>query len=175
MCLAYRVPTLRGISLLAYIISKKKGRAPTLSDTSKSFFQFRLAAGTLSPWRGRRPRFHDITLSGVLTSNSCLTARSAFPYETEKAAAFPVAKHIDFSPRTLFLLGGHRYWCSEDHVSSEVSMSIKKCPEYLLGRLSPPLELSCSMCLAMAKVRRNPETCKRFRDYFSILCEKNSR
>ena len=105
MCLAYRVPTLRGISLLAYIISKKKGRAPTLSDTSKSFFQFRLAARTLSPWRGRRPRFHDITLSGGITSNSCLTARSAFPYETEKAAAFPVAKQSRFQSKDLISTG----------------------------------------------------------------------
>ena len=100
----------------------------------------------------------------------CLTVRIAFPYVTGKAAAFPVAKHVDLQSKDfIFLPGCHRYWCSEDHVSSEVSNEHKKCPELLLGRLSPPLELYSSTCLAMAKVRIISKKNKYFRENLPYL------
>ncbi len=74
----------------------------------------RIAAGSISPGEEGGPRFWNMEPFRVfLQFISCLTARSAFPYETEKAAALPVAKHHRLRPRTQYLLGGHRYWCSE--------------------------------------------------------------
>ena len=74
--------------------------------------------------------------------------------------------NADFSPWTLILLGGHRYWCSE--VSGRPrKYEHKKCPESSLGRLSPPTELTALHCLAMAKVRKNPEPPKKFGKKFN--------
>ena len=80
--------------------SSEKGRAPTPSDTLTSLSQFRLTAGTLSPGEEGGPSFRTWILSDFSLISSCLTARSAFPYETEKAAALPVAKHNRLCPRT---------------------------------------------------------------------------
>lgn len=65
------------------------------------------------PRGGRRAKLLDVVLADCCIIVSCLAARSAFPYETEKAAALPVVKHIETSSKDLYLLGGHRYWCSE--------------------------------------------------------------
>ena len=45
-------------------------------------------------------RNSNVDPSGLDLLFSCLAARSAFPYETEKAAALPVAKHYRLRPRT---------------------------------------------------------------------------
>lgn len=84
----------------ARFVSLEKGRAPTLSDTSTSLSQFRLAAGTLSPGEEGGPSFRTWILADSCMIVSCLAARSAFPYETEKAAALPVVKHHRLRPRT---------------------------------------------------------------------------
>ena len=84
----------------ARFVSLEKGRAPTLSDTSTSSSQFRLTAGTLSPGEEGGPSFRTWILSDSCMIVSCLTARSAFPYVTEKAAALPVAKRNRLCPRT---------------------------------------------------------------------------
>ena len=130
----------------------------------------RIAAGSISPGEEGGPSFRMWILSDFSLISSCLTARSAFPYETEKAAALPVAKQSRLRPRTCILLGGHRYWCSETSGRSR-KYGHKKCPELLLGRLSPPPERTALLCLAMAKVSKNPETCKRFREIFSFCNE----
>ena len=74
----------------------------------------------------------------------------------------------DFVQGLYSVLGGHRLWCSE--VSGRPrKYEHKKCPELLLGRLSPPLERTALLCLAVAKVSKNPGTAKRFRDFLHLF------
>ena len=89
------------------------------------------------------------------------------PGVTEKAAALPVAKLSRFTVRGLiFLLGGHRLWCSEDHVSSVSIKEHKKCPELLLGRLSPPPELCSSAKFRDGKDRQKSRNKQEKRQLF---------
>lgn len=150
----------------ARFVSLEKGRAPTLSDTSTSSSQFRLTAGTLSPGEEGGPSFRTWILSDSCMIVSCLAARSAFPYETEKAAALPVVKHIETSSKDLYLLGGHRYWCSETSGRSR-KYEHKKCPELLLGRLSPPLERTALYMFDGGKGTKKSRTSKEIREKFS--------
>ena len=105
---------------------------------------------------------------------SCLAARSAFPYETEKAAALPVVKHIETSSKDLYLLGGHRYWCSETSGRSR-KYEHKKCPELLLGRLSPPLERTALYMFDGGKGTKKSRTSKEIRDFFLYPQQKSEK
>ena len=104
---------------------------------------------------------------------SCLAARSAFPYETEKAAALPVAKHIETLSEDLYLLGGHRYWCSETSGRSRKYVSIKNALSHDSGVFHRPRSKPLSMYFAMAKVRKNPEPPKKFGKNFRKIYVKH--
>ena len=82
------------------------------------------------------------TPAGVRRYITLPCGEGRLPLWTGKAAAFPVVKRNRLCPRTKYLLGGHRYWCSEDHVSSKVSNEQKKCPEsYVSGVFHRPRSL----------------------------------
>ena len=90
-----------------------------------------------------------------------------FPLRTGKAAALPVAKHIETLSEDLYLLGGHRYWCSETSGRSR-KYGHKKCPESLLGRLSPPPEQTALYVFRDGKSMKNPRNFQTFRGFFSF-------
>ena len=101
------------------------------------------------------------TLSGFSLIISCLAARSAFPYETEKAAALPVAKRNRLCPRTYI------YWVATAigvvrPLAGLGSMDINNARCYFGRHLRPMTRVM--YCLAMAKIDKNPETSKKFRE-----------
>ena len=87
-------------SALRVLFPWKRGELPRYQDTLRLIFLFRLAVGTLSPGEEGGPSFRTWILSDSCMIVSCLAARSAFLYETEKAAALPVVKQDRLRPRT---------------------------------------------------------------------------
>ena len=92
------------------------------------------------------------------------------PRRDKETAAVPLSLNkIDFVQGRIVLPGGCRYW----HVRTLAvlgSKSIKNARRVVThGRLPPPLERVALSCLAMAKVRKNPETNKRFRDFLLLF------
>lgn len=87
-------------------------------------------------------------------------------FKTGKAAALPVAKQYRLQSKDLYLLGGHRYWCSETSGRSR-KYGHKKCPESLLGRLSPPLELCSSVSFRRGKGTKKNGTNKQISKNFT--------
>ena len=137
------------LSYLAYrdppcaVISLVKGRAPTLSRHLSESFLFCLTARTLSPKAGtNRKRLQSLS-----------------------------PNMIDFVQGRYSSTGVQPLMAYENTGGSRMYEQ-KKCPEYLLGRLPSPLERTALSYLARAKVRRNPETCKKFRDFFHFWTEK---
>ena len=89
--------------------------------------------------------------------------------DKQKETAVPVAKLIDS------VQGRYIYWGAASYglmrpLAGLGSMSIKNA-RFCFGRLSSSFERYRSMSLAMAKVRKNPETSKRFRDFLSFCNE----
>ena len=84
----------------ARFVSLEKGRAPTLSRHFTVHLSVPPRGRNTLPRGGRRAKLSDVVLADFCLIVSCLAARSAFPYVTEKAAALPVAKHHRLRPRT---------------------------------------------------------------------------
>ena len=138
----------------------------------------RLTTTSISPGEEGGPSFRTWILSDFSLISSCLTARSAFPYETEKAAALPVVKHHRLRPRTYI------YWVATAigvvrPLAGLGSMDINNARCYFGRHLRPMTRVM--LCLARAKVDKNPETSKKFREkvsyqlFFSIFMTTSSR
>ena len=152
----------------ARFVSLEKGRAPTLSRHFTAHLPVPPRGRNTLPRGGRRAKLSNVVLADFCLIVSCLAARSAFPYETEKAAALPVVKHIETSSKDLYLLGGHRYWCSETSGRSRKYVSIKNALSHDSGVFHRPWSEPLSICLTVAKVRKNPEPPKKFGKNFHL-------
>ena len=145
----------------ARFVSLEKGRAPTLSRHFKVLLPVPPRGRNTLPRGGRRAKLSDVVLADFCLIVSCLAARSAFPYVTEKAAALPVAKHHRLRPRTYI------YWVATAigvvrPLAGLGSMSIKNALSSYSGVFHRPWNDTVLLRLAMAKVRKNPEPPKKF-------------
>ena len=138
-----------------------------LSVHSRRMAKLTVAYCSIVSLTGNPPCAVLVPKEGILFSqcgNICFPVWELFSPKDRESGSPPCRETIETSSEDLYLLGGHRYWCSETSGRSR-KYGHKKCPESLLGRLSPPPEQTALNCFAMAKVSKNPETSKRFRDF----------
>ena len=89
-----------GIRPVRFIVLEKRGELLRYHDPLRFIFSSASRPEHSPPGRKAVVAVRMWILSDFSLISSCLTARSAFPYETEKAAALPVAKHHRLCPRT---------------------------------------------------------------------------